>query len=341
MRQYPSHKRVTLRGMRMSDTLLRQWRMLREIPRHPKKISTSELVDKLERAGFEITQRTIQRDLIKLSEVLPLVSDNAKPQGWSWQADVAQLDLPALEPQAALMFHLAEKYLRPLLPASTVDYLSPWFRTADGVLDSHGNGLSAWRDKVRVLPPGQPLHPPKMDADVQATVTQALLQEKQLAVTYRPRGDKGDKEYIAHPLGLVVRDHVMYLVCTLRDYTETKQLVLHRILNAELLDKPAHRLKGFDLDQYIAAGEFGLPTKPGKKIKLVADFAKRAALTFIERPLDVNQKVEEIDEKTIRLTATVLDTQELRTWLLGFGDSVVLIEPTELRRMNGETTGKI
>jgi predicted DNA-binding transcriptional regulator YafY len=321
-----------MENMKMNDTLLRQWRMLRDIPRHPRKISTSELVDKLERAGYATTQRTVQRDLIKLSEALPLLADNAKPQGWSWQAGAAQLDLPALEPQAALMFHLAEKYLRPLLPASTVDYLAPWFQTADGVLDSQGNGLSVWRNKVRVLPPGQPLQPPKIDPDVQATVTQALLQEKQIAVTYRPRGDKGDTEYVVNPLGLVVRDHVLYLVCTLWDYDDTKQLVLHRFLKAEALDTPARRLKGFDLDKYIAAGEFGWPAERGKTIKLVAEFDKDAALSFIERPLDVNQKTAEVDDKTVRLTATVMDTRELRTWLLAFGDRVVVLEPVALRQ---------
>jgi predicted DNA-binding transcriptional regulator YafY len=313
--------------MKMNDTLLRQWFMLREIPRHPRKIGTATLVERLERGGYQTTQRTVQRDLVKLSEVLPLLADNTKPQGWSWQADAAQLDLPALEPQAALVFHLAEKYLKSVLPASTIDYLSPWFKTAEGVLDSHGNGLSAWRDKVRVLPPGQPLHPPVMNPEIQATVTQALLQEKRLSVTYHPRGGKGDKQYEVNPLALVVRDHVLYLVCTLWDYDDIKQLVLHRIRAAELLDDyPARPIKGFNLDIYIEEGEFGYPIdKNKKKIKLVADFDKRAALTFIERPLDLNQTVEEIDENIVRLTAKVFDTRELRTWLLGFGEAIVNI----------------
>jgi predicted DNA-binding transcriptional regulator YafY len=303
--------------------------MLREIPRFPKKIGTTLLAEKLERAGYKTTQRTVQRDLIKLSEALPLLADNSKPQGWSWQPDVSQFDLPALEPQAALVFHMAEKYLQSILPASTIGYLAPWFKAADGVLDSHGNGLSAWRDKVRVLPPGQPLHPPVMNPEVQNTVTQALLQDKSLMVTYHPRNQE-EKEYKANPLGLVVRDHVLYLVCTLRDYDDIKQLVLHRIQKAELLDEPVRRLKGFDLDTYIQSGGFGMPVGGGKKIKLVADFTKGAALTFTECPLDLNQTVEELDENTVRLSASVVDTRELRTWLLGFGKRVTVVSPSHL-----------
>lgn len=315
----------------MNDTLLRHWRMLREIPRHPRRISTMDLKQRLAAAGFETTQRTIQRDLVKLSGALPLLSDDSKPQGWSWEAHAPQMDLPTLEPQAALVFHLAERYLQPLLPASTLDYLSPWFRTASGVLDNQGNGLSAWRKKVRVLAPGQPMQPPMIDSAVQNVVTQALLLNRRIAVTYRPRGAKEDKNYEASPLGLVVRDQVLYLICTLREYQDVKQLVLSRMRSAQLLDTPARGLDGFDLDQYIAQGEFDWPLETGRTIKLVADFDRPTATRFIERPLDVNQVIEEIDEKTIRLTATVLDTKEIRRWLLEFGARAEVIAPESLR----------
>lgn len=64
------------------ETLLRQWAMLRFIPRHPRRIDTGRLRAELQKQGYEITLRTIQRDLNKLSAVLPLVCDQSKPQGW-------------------------------------------------------------------------------------------------------------------------------------------------------------------------------------------------------------------------------------------------------------------
>ena len=290
----------------MNDTLLRHWRMLREIPRHPRKISTVELKQRLSAAGYETTLRTIQRDLIKLSGALPLLGDETSPQGWSWEAHAPQMDFPTLEPQAALVFHLAERYLQTLLPASTLDYLSPWFRTATGVLDNQGNGLSAWRNKVRVIAPGQPLLPPIIDSEVQSVVTQALLTNRRLDVTYRPRSSTEDKSYEANPLGLVVRDQVIYLVCTLRDYDDIMQLVLTRMVSAKLLETSARKVEGFDLDQYINQGSFDWPLETGRTLKLVADFDRPVARLFIERPLEENQVIEDIDEKTVRLTATGL-----------------------------------
>ncbi|MBC7944090.1 MAG: hypothetical protein H7X91_02215 [Burkholderiales bacterium] len=84
----------------MNDTLLRQWM----IPRLPRKIDTLTLQSKLEQQDYRIDVRTIQRDLNKLSRALPLIGDEARPQGWSWRADAKALDVPALDPQEALAF---------------------------------------------------------------------------------------------------------------------------------------------------------------------------------------------------------------------------------------------
>ena len=317
--------------MKKSDTLLRHWRMLREIPRYPRRIGTPEILERLLAAGFDATLRTVQRDLIKLSATLPLLGDDSRPQGWSWQADAPQLDLPSLEPHTALVFHLAEQYLQALLPASTLTYLAPWFRTAAGVLDCQGAALANWRNKVRVLAPGQPQLPPESNPAVQQIITQGLLLEKRVDLRYRPRDATEDRQYEASLLGLVVRDHVSYLVCTLRDYSDVKQLVVSRIQSAALLETPARALPGFDLDDYIAQGEFGMPLHGSGLIELVLDVQRQAANTFIERPLAADQRVEDVDEKTVRLTVRVPDTLELRRWILGFGPLAVVRNPGNLR----------
>ena len=159
----------------MTDTLLRQWAMLRHIPRHPRKVDTVTLQNILAKQGHDITLRTIQRDLNKLSLALPLISDEAKPQGWSWEANAEVLDLPALDPQTALTFKLVESHMGQLLPASTLDYLQPWFRTAKGVLDQHGNGLAHWPDKIRVLPRGMMRKVPDIKPEVAEALYQAIL----------------------------------------------------------------------------------------------------------------------------------------------------------------------
>ncbi len=314
----------------MNDTLLRQWAMLRHIPRHPRKIDCATLKIRLASDGYDISLRSIQRDLIKLEGALPLLSDEAKPQGWSWQPQAPQLDLPALDPQAALTFKLVEAHLTKVLPASTLSYLGPWFRNATGVLDAHENGLSRWPGKIRVLSSGLPLSAPIIDADAQALVYQAVLNEKQLELTYQPRGADAEKTYRVHPLALVVKDQIVYLLCTMWDYDEIRQLALHRIRSVTLLNEAALRPPDFSLDAYVAEGAFGyrLGATP---LFLVAEFSRKAAVHLAECPLSADQTLTDTGESRTRVTATVQDTAELRWWLLGYGDKVEVISPPFLR----------
>lgn len=316
----------------MTDTLLRQWAMLRHIPRYPRKVDTVSLQNTLAKQGHDITLRTIQRDLNKLSLALPLIGDEAKPQGWSWRADAQTLDLPALDPQAALTFKLVESYMGQLLPASTLDYLQPWFRTANGVLDQHGNGLAHWPDKIRVLPQGLPKKIPDINPEVAEVVYQAVLQERQLLITYPGKNeDVETTSRIIHPLALVVRDYVVYLICIFDGYFDPRQLAMQRIFSAEVLNDAALRPQGFSIDTYITNGEFGIPLNP-HPIMLEAEFMRHVAIHLREAPIAEDQVIEEVDEDNVLLRATVPDTLELRLWLKSFGDEVAVIKPDELRQ---------
>ena len=202
------------------DTLHRLLAMLQLIPRYPNKITTTELQARLATNGFDIDVRSIQRDLIKLSEKFGLACDeDVKPKLWFWMAKTEQLSLPPMEPQAALVLYMAEQHLASLLPASTIDYLTPWFKQAARVLDLQGNRLSKWRSKVRVLEQGQPRLAPTFDRKVDAVITQGLLEDRRVSVKYQPRGQTKINEYDISPLGFVVRNQVIYIVCTCLLYT--------------------------------------------------------------------------------------------------------------------------
>jgi predicted DNA-binding transcriptional regulator YafY len=304
--------------------------MLRHIPRHPRKIDTSSLLARLENAGYDISLRSIQRDLNELSTFLPLVADSARPQGWSWQADAEQLHLPFLDPQAALTFHLVERHLNTLLPESTLHYLSPWFRTARTVLEANDHGVTRWPEKVRVVPRGLRLQSPPIAPTIHATLYDALLQERQVMVRYLQRQAKESKEYLVHPLGIVTRDTVIYLVCTMWDFTDVRQLALHRMQSATLRDASCRRPDGFCLDGYIATGAFGYP-ESSDLVQLEARFTNDAAAHLYECPLSDDQQIVSEGADEVKVSATVSDTRELRWWLLGFGSQVTVLGPERLR----------
>lgn len=312
----------------MGDNFYRQLLMLHTLPRAPGKITTSAIKRHLSAAGHDISLRSVQRDLEDLSESFAITSDNAKPAGWNWSKDAASIAMPALDAHSALVLQLAKKHLEQILPVDTLGHLAPQFRQAAETLDTRGIGLRKWQNKVRVLPRGVMLATPKIDAEVQSVIYDSLLKEKQVKVRYRPRLDNKPKEYEINPLGLIVRDRVTYLICEYEN--KLRQLLLHRIVSAELLDTPSKCPDGFNLDAYILKGEMSFAT--GEEIQLRFALNEYAARLLRDCPLSADQQISETDgSEDVIIEATVQDSMELRWWLLSFGDEAEILEPPELR----------
>jgi predicted DNA-binding transcriptional regulator YafY len=151
-------------------TLHRHWELLRLIPREPRKKSAGELWGALDRRGFRVSKRTIERDLVMLSEQFALIEDTRnKPYGWSWLKNAPLLDVPGLTLPQALAFAMIERYLRPLLPDSVLAELKPHFDLAGKALQvsSRPRGMPSWVRKIRVVTPTQSLLVPKINLAAQ------------------------------------------------------------------------------------------------------------------------------------------------------------------------------
>lgn len=314
----------------MSDTLNRHWHMLSAIPRWPRKVSVDTLHQNLSDSGYSVTVRTIQRDLESLCSRFPLVRDDRnKPFGWSWAADARVFDIPGMDAPTALAFRLADTFLSPLLAPAMRAQLQPHLAQADKVLKN--TPLDKLTSHVRVLPRGQQLKPPPIHPTIVDTVYRGLAEQKQLAISYRTRKHQAQQAPTAqvHPLGLVFRDSVAYLVCCFWDYSDPRLLALHRMDEAQLLETPSHRPANFNLDTWL--NEAGFAMRTGETIRLVARFTRGAALHLAEGGLSDDQQLTPVDDKWVQLEATVRETEQLHWWLLGFGAQVEVIEPGALR----------
>lgn len=317
------------------DTLLRHWRTLQLIPpsnRHP--VSASQLRDRLAADGFEVHLRTLQRDLQKLSSIFPIVCKEGKPLSWSWSADAETFDIPGMDTATALTFRMVEEYLARVLPNSCRTALAGHMKRARSILDALGDcSVGSWPKKVKVVPRVQPLLPPELNEQVFEVASEALMKDVRFKGRYKGRHAAREQEYIVNPLGLIIAEPVVYLVATLWDYREPKDirlLALHRFRDAELMDEKALMPDGFDLDTYIASGALQFPFELGRTIRLRALFHRDVAAHLYESPLAADQTLTEVDGE-VMLEATVLDTSQLRWWLLGFGAAVEVLKPRALR----------
>lgn len=314
-----------------NQTLLRQWTMLRTIPRYPSKITASELTGKLIDEQLSVTKRTVERDLNDLSRSFPLaLDDRSKPYGWSWLREAPSFDLPGLSSHEALMLAMAEDYLKELLPSITNEVLGPHFIAAKRALKEQYNSknISNWHSKIRSISANQPLINPQISSEIQKVVSEGLLTEKQLDITYQKLGVEDIQKHRIHLLAMVNRGNLSYLMVTFYDYQDIRLLAMHRIKSAELLIDSAIIPADFDLDMEIAKGR--LSFGDGEMIELIIELNHEVGEYFLETPISENQTYTE-SNKLITITATVADTPQLLWWILSLGDGVKVVEPFKLK----------
>lgn len=313
----------------------RQWEMLCKLPNRAPGISAKELTERLKNDGFDVTKRTVERDLISLSTIFGIsCNDKGTPYGWYWTKG-EPANLPGISVSDAVSMSIVEELLRPLLPAAVLDSMEPRFKQAKNKLDEleDDNTAARWVHKVRYVSPTLPLLPPKVDENVLFATQEALLADRQLLVQYQKNG-KEPHELRLHPLALVQRGPATYLVATAFDYEDVRLYAMHRIVDAQRLEEAVVPPPGFSLDDYVASG--ALHFGKGETIKLVASIAKAVSEILTETPLSADQRLIAEDNK-IRLEATVADTWQLHWWILSHGADIVIEEPASLRDQVAKT----
>ena len=307
-------------------TLSRQWELLKLLPSRGVGKTAAELTQALNAQGFAVSKRQIERDLWDLYEVFHLECNGASaPYGWKWPRG-ASVDLPTMGVAEALSLCLMQDAISPMVPAAMLEVLQPRFSLARQKMTALAaeQHVASWLQKVRNVLPTQPMLPATIRGEVQEAVHEALLMDRQVRVSYLSIEGREPMDMRLHPLGLVNRGHVSYLIATAWDYEDVRLYALHRIAHAEAMDEPVHRPEGFDIDAFISRGALHFGGEQTIDLRLhINDYLVRV---LSETPLAPHQH---IDGHV--LTATVQDTWQLRWWILSQGDGVEVLEPQELR----------
>ena len=316
-------------------------------------LTTQMIYQRLRGTAEEMDERSVQRVLALLGEAgfLEAVNPDAKPLQWRWPKGRKFMTLPRLSDQEVLAFRLLERFLEPLLPRSSYRALLPYFDAAQDELDqmSFWAPVKNWETKVRIVPPAQPLLPPEPPSalataaarqdwehqqdKIRAAILEALFENRQCAVEYQQLWRDEPARWTLHPLAYLHRGPAFYLLCTIDEYADVRQLAVHRMRSATVLDQKASKPAGFNVDREVERNQ-GMGGS-GEPLRLVARFWKRAGLHLLETRLAADQVVGDEDDDHFRLTATVDDTAQLRWWLLSFGSKVEVLEPVGLREEMG------
>lgn len=316
------------------DTLGRLLELLQAIP-HRRFASPDELVQALNSRGYPVTVRTVQRDLQMLREHLPLeVRDDSKPHGWGWKHQPPD-GVAGMGASEALMVALVERHLLTALPANLFETFRPTFERARRRLERLGTkaGTASWLDKVATVQPALVGRIPRSDRRVREVIAEALLLERQLDCEYSAFSGESPAQYRLHPLGLVLRAGVLYLLATKGPGSKPAFFALHRFKNASVrLERVVHEA-GVTLASELrrTGGQFGVPSGGKQKtcLHLVCDAVLARYLE--ESPLSDDQLVATRSDGEFDVRATVPDSWELRWWLISRSASVEVVSPPKLR----------
>ena len=315
-----------------TDTTLRHLAMLEAIPVAPRSKSTRQILEELhdKDPDFNVSIRSIQRSLERLSQLFPITSDTHGPANhWYWIEPHALTQIPAMSESTAFVLRLAAEYLRPMMPPATLRVLDPYFRHAERILGD--TALGRWADRAAIIAQGPSLMAPDVSADVQEAVYEALMTNRKVEVRYRGKHEEGSRRIVLNPLGIVVRTGMVYLVATSWRYEDIRHYVLHRMSEPRLTDEPAKTQPDFRLSDHLGDdGPFAYPASD-EKLALRTLFHASAGAHLIESRLSPDHRATEQEDGCVLVEATVADTAELRWWLAGFGSLVEVLGPDSLR----------
>jgi predicted DNA-binding transcriptional regulator YafY len=308
--------------------LERQWEILKCLPSRGPGITARQLTEQLKDGGYEVTKRTTERDLVQLERQFGIFCNEiSMPYGWHWlpgQKDMfAGVDLAD-----SVSLTLAERVLKQVLPPSMLAVLEAKFKQAKAKLAAiPAHPMAKLSEKVRYVPTTLHFEAPKVRAQILEPMQDALIRERQIEVRYAPFKAKA-KTLRLHPLCLVQKGQVSYLLATTFDYPDVLLYAVHRFESVTVLEDLITMPKDFSIDAYLASG--GMEFGGGKEIILKATLSDALATYLTETPLHPDQKMPH-REGTYRLTAKVRDSWQLHFWILSQGAEIEVTGPKALR----------
>ena len=325
----------------MDSNFTRLLDTLSALPAYPIKLSTPQILQRLQGKGHNVTLRTLQRDLNDLSGHYPdIVKLEGKPAQWGWREGAPVLFLSQMGLPQALAFDLFAREFGTVMPAELQALLKPWLQEAGRKLASAPREhASQWAKKIAIHHDGPPLLPARPLLATWAQVSRALFEGKQIKAQYRAAQKPEAKTYVLNPLGLLRRSLVSYLVATYDGHHDPRLLALHRLDKVQLLDDPAQVPIGFDLNTYLSQDRLNIAS--GQTLALELHLTRGAAEHLRDTPLSQDQTIEDLPERAqwVRVRATVSESPRLMWWILGFGKRARVIGPESLVKEVKELRG--
>jgi predicted DNA-binding transcriptional regulator YafY len=276
---------------------------------------------------LEVSERTARRDLEALAMAgIPVYAQPGRQGGWSLLGG-ARTDLSGLTAaEARALFLVAgPSAVTPQVTAALRKLVralpEPFRADAQAAAAAVVHDTSGW-DRAR---PSSP--PPHL-----AALQDAVIDGVQVRLHYAGR-DKPESERTVHPLGLVAKGSVWYLVANTDAGMRTFRVNRIRSLQATTL--PVKRPEGFDLDKawrstMATLAERRLPCRA--RVRVDADFVHIMRWVLGTRLTVPDGGADDGGANTVEVEVRGQTAEIVAAQLAGFAEHALVIEPEEVRQ---------
>ncbi len=310
---------------RKIKSLTRVLAMLKCIPVSPKFLTTTQIHAHLKLIDPDISIRTVQRDLMELTSIMGLEFGES-PEGykWSFAFDSPNQFIPAISKEEALTLKLVQQHLQAYLPSYVFQRLTALFKKSEQVLKNHPE-TENWSNLVRPMPQALPFMPLEINQEHIDVIYQALMEKSWLSIKYGAK----DKYYKIKPLGVIIRESKLVLVCQYEGFDNIRNILIHRIKSAERLSETFS--SSFSLTKYINKQAAAVLLNK-EKIDLEFEAKGYVKQLLSESLLDESQVITTISNDWINVKLTIPHTVELENWLLSQLHNIRLLAPTTIKQ---------
>jgi predicted DNA-binding transcriptional regulator YafY len=281
-------------------------------------------------AMLHVTTRSVRRYLSELGRITELESVETGPGGahlWRIKPQERGRSVHLRRTQAYALL-AARRAFEPLRGSALFDELDLLHRQVLQIAQrpaARGEIPSDQRLEERFV---YLAHPPRAPAKRGEEVDALFLAVAEL---YPLRFRYAERKVEAHPYAMVL--HRGSLVLLARDLAsgDVGSFAFERM--SDIVPDEARRFElpsDFDLNAWLQ-GAFGV-ARPGPRTRVVVEFDARVAHEVKQSRLHASQKIATAPDGRVRLSVTLSDLEEIRRWVLGFGDAARVIEPDELAR---------
>lgn len=187
--------------------------------------------------------------------------------------------------------------------------------------------LAAGLTETMVVDPVQAYSQPAAPG-VEEKLRAAIDGRNKVKITYQGMNDDKPIERVVRPFGLAYRGTALYMIgfCELRQ--GLRHFRANRIVTIQMLGSRFRRPTDFDLEKYLS-DIWGIEFGPLMQVRV--RFDRQVARLAKETVWHPTQRVEEAADGTVILQMEARGKNELARWVAGFGGTVEVLDPPELR----------